>query len=377
MVRRAIFLLVAVLGGWWGLSLGDDATRIAQVSVPAEVGRDDPTVVVYTRTPEAAVSFEWILLADGKVSVSVDGFAPEGGVIEATVELTKGARLTFDDPEVRSRTDGDRQLVDLSAGDNAVGTPAATWRASANGRTEARVPDVWLGLGDDSAGLLQPSPESTAFVGVAGGPTESIDFFSPSTIQGGEVRVLETGSVFGGGSAVIWAVSPSKVPDDSSLFGPDQPSADLDTAVARLSEPAGVAGAQQRLLLSGAVLGLAAAALFEVFATGGPVLRRRRRGATSAAPTPAAVLPAAPSPAPAHSEPSPPARSTSPAPTAADQHRGSEQKTAGARKSTTTRTRTTTTKAPPGGAAAPARAAGGKAPSRRTRRPRDAGDTES
>lgn len=92
----------------------------------------------------------------------------------------------------------------------------------------------------------------------------------------------------GRGSAAIWALSPAWVPEDV-FVRVDQPQADLQTAVARLSEPAGVAATQRNLLLSGAVLGPAAAAPFGCSPPAGPAGRCRgaapvRRGSQPLSP---------------------------------------------------------------------------------------------
>lgn len=285
-----------------GASAGIAGTAVPTVDPPSTKQLD---VALMTprdpKAPDAApyleLTFGWIMSSDGDVEL----YAHSGGTDDTFfVYLFCGIRMTFEypmkpgfegvgvqaEPEkagseaacARPPGTGDKledrahQIIEIRGRASISGTPFGVWTDTANGKRIARTPAVELDLAFD--GLVAPLRTSKAATALSGTASEALDNATPAALSEGRVDYGSDWRIFGPDdtlefAAVLWD---TESPEDSGN------AKNLRPGIARWTLLEGEQTAQMYTLLSGVLLGVAAAVLVEWLL--GPLLSKQKREGT-------------------------------------------------------------------------------------------------
>jgi len=274
---------VGAVGVWMGLA----ATSVPTVDLGRTVS---DTVTVSTGTQSARLETEWRLHRDGTVSVRVDlgSYAvlepdpqPLAEAADVAVQLACDARIRVDDLPVGVELveDGEEAECEDPTGegvgarqvflfDLSIDAPSATltghpvreWSSSLAGQRTARSPRMILVTGAlvDTAipgGVTTPAARSTLTSVIEAGPNDLIDV----TVTPAGAVTESTSVTVQGEDEKEWVDSVSWQLEFEHLGAQDW----LDEGLARWTDPAGQTGMQLLLLVSGALVGVAASVAVE------------------------------------------------------------------------------------------------------------------
>lgn len=267
---------VGAVGVWMGLA----ATSVPTVDLGPTM---NDTVTVSTSTEDAAIAVEWRLRRDGTVAITASTVAPPlarpgdfPSAISADIAIQLSCDARLKDPElpdgVTMTTDGSeaecgtgapgesipaRQIFQMTVGEELyeiAGRPVTNWSTSLAGQTTARSPRVVFLVGNvvDEAlpGIADPGRYSALSVVLEAGPNDLLDL--TVTPAGDVVEATSVGVQDDGEhtwvDSVTWAFSFERFDLQTSL----------EEGLARWTDPAGQTFMQLLLLLSGALIGVAA-----------------------------------------------------------------------------------------------------------------------
>lgn len=291
-LSSAAVAAVGALGVWMGL---------AATSVPTvDLGDSTHDYIAFsTDADKAVVEGEWRLRPDGRAQIWVNlGFDPRGETPNAqrgnvVVELGCDARLRNPDPgpEIDLVENGEEALCadgaiaegvparqiftfELTQFDpqTLTGTPVRDWSATSSGQRTARSPALVLGVGglmDDALPITPTTPAQTSSLTAVfeATPQELIDV---SVRPAGEIDEAMSVAVQSDGER-LWTDSVTWRLD----FGGLDTRATLEAGLTRWTDPGGQTFMQLLLLLSGALIGVAASLAVErMFAWLGARARR-------------------------------------------------------------------------------------------------------
>lgn len=279
-LSSAAVAAVGAVGVWMGLT----ATSVPTVDLGDST---QDMVVVSTDAENAVVEVEWRLRSDGTAAVTVSlGFDLHAETVNAergtvVVELWCDARLRSPEPgpDIELVDDGDEALcadgaiaegvparqifvfeVTQFEPQQVTGTPVRDWSATASGQRTARSPALVLGVGgimDEALPVIVATPAhaSTLTTVFEATPKELIDV---SVRPAGEIDEAMSVAVQSDGER-LWTDSVTWRLDFAGL----DTAATLEAGLTRWTDPGGQTFTQLLLLLSGALIGVAASLAVE------------------------------------------------------------------------------------------------------------------